>query len=499
VKRQVRHLLSLRWRMVRSTRARQGFVALALLIPVLCVAAVTVGLLAPQDREFDLLLVAPSAYLTVAILAVVAPLVIGGGNELFPPAQLVAYPVSTRTQFTASVILTPLNLAWTAQLVGLLGLTSFVTDSGPRVAFALATCLAFVFMVTVTGQALAWFVVGVRQRRGGRLATWALAGTLGALGLVVLLTGRTSDVLDASPTTWVVVGALDGASGSYRGWATVVLTLLGATVIAFVLGRRACSWALRQPPRSYGDQESRPLHRRTGTVSVLREQLAVDRASVWRSPSLRRGLLVLGVLPGLVAAVAGLRWPSLVLLPGLVAAGAGLLFGVNAFCLDGSGAMWLASLPADPRVVFRAKAQVVAEVCCVAVALTVIAGSSRVGSWPTAAEAASLAACAVVTIARVVATCMHLSLARPYRADLRGPRDTPAPPGVMAAYSLRLAVSTTLLAVLFSITAELGDWRLPLLAALPFLLLSARRLTTSARVWRAPATRARVATAVAAG
>jgi hypothetical protein len=443
----------------------------------------------------------------VAILAVVAPLVIGGGSELFPPEQLVAYPVSTRTQFTASLILVPLNLAWTVQLVGLLGLTSFVAGAGQGdghvgwdgVALALVTCLAYVAMVTLIGQALAWFVVGVRQRRAGRLATWALAGVLGALGLGVLVVGRTSDLLDASPTTWVVVGALNGAAGSYRGWAAVVLTLLTVTIVAFFLGRQACSWALRQPRRSYGDVEARPLRRRTVAPSVLREQLAVDRASVWRSPSLRRGLIVLGVLPGLVAAVAGLQWSSLVLLPGLVAAGAGLLFGVNVFCLDGSGAMWVASLPGDPRIAFRAKAQVVAEVCCVAVALTVLAGSSRVGTWPSAAEAAALGACAVVTIARVVATCMQLSLTRPHRAGLRSPRDTPAPPGVMAAYSLRLAASTTLLAVLFSATAEQDDWRLPLLVALPLLLLSARRLAASARAWQAPQARARVATVVAAG
>jgi hypothetical protein len=496
---QLRHLLALRWRMVRSRGARRGFVALASLVPLLCVAAVVVGLLAPRDRGFDLLLIAPTAYLSVVILAVLAPLVVGGGNELFPPDQLVAYPVSARTNYAASLALIPLNLAWTTQLVALLGLTAFVTGGGPRVVLALVVCLAYIATVTVCGQALAWFVVGVRQRRGGRTATWALAAVLGLVGLGVLVTGRTTDVLDSSPTTWVVIGATNGASGSYDAWATVVLILLVAAGVAFFLGRQACDWALRQPGRPRGDVEARPVRRRLPAASLVREQLAVDRASVWRSPSLRRGLLVLGVLPGVVAAVAGLEWSSLVLLPGLVAAGAGLLFGVNVFCLDGSGAVWLASLPADPRIVFRAKARVVAEVCCFAVALTVLAGSTRAGSWPTAAEVAALVACVVVTIGRVVATCMHLSVTRPHRAELRGPRDTPAPPGVMAAYSLRLAASTTLLAVLFSVTSESDDWRLPVLTALPLLLLSARRIVASGRAWQVAATRARVVTGVAMG
>ncbi|MGZ4611427.1 MAG: hypothetical protein ACXV2H_14325, partial [Actinomycetes bacterium] len=129
----------------------------------------------------------------------------------------------------------------------------------------------------------------------------------------------------------------------------------------------------------------------------------------------------------------------------------------------------------------------------------VAAGSTRVGSGPTGTEAAALACCATVTVARVVATCLHLSVTRPHRADLRGPRDTPAPPGVMAAYSLRLAASTTLLAVLFSVTAEGDDWRLPVLLAVPLVLLSARRLIGSARLWQRAATRAHVVSVVASG
>ena len=88
--------------------------------------------------------------------------------------------------------------------------------------------------------------------------------------------------------------------------------------------------------------------RRPPAGRALAELVAVDRASVWRAPALRRGAVVLALLPGLLAAGAQLPWSSLVVLPGLVAAAAGLLFGVNAFCLDGPGAVWLASLPHPP-------------------------------------------------------------------------------------------------------------------------------------------------------
>ena len=122
-----RPLLALRWQMVRSRRARRGFVALAAAVPVLCVAAVVGGLLAPRDRSLD---VTPARARRRTspwpCSPSLAPLVAGGGNELFPAEQLDAYPVTSRTVYRASLALTPLNLAWTTQLVALLGLTAYV-------------------------------------------------------------------------------------------------------------------------------------------------------------------------------------------------------------------------------------------------------------------------------------------------------------------------------------------------------------------------------------
>jgi hypothetical protein len=496
---QVLPLIGLRWRMVRSPGARKGFIALAAVLPLLCVASMVAGAMAPRGRSFDVLLLVPTAYLSVVLLSLAAPLIAGGGHELFPTAQLDAYPVTARTHFVASLALTPLNLAWTIQLVGLVGLTTFVADPGPRVGLSLLSCGVFVAGATVAGQTLAWFVVGLRQRPGGRRATWAALALLALAAAVPVVTGRVSTVLDAAPTTWVVVGIVDGAAGGYGRWATVTGTLLVATWAAYRLGLLSCAWSLRQPARAGGAGEVLAVRRRRQPSSALRAHLAMDRASVWRSSSLRRGLIVLGVIPGAAAAAAGLDWPSLVLLPGLVAAGAGLLFGVNAFCLDGTGSLWLASLPGDERAPFRAKAQVVAEVCGVAVALAVVAGVTRTGRTPTGTEAVALVGCALVAVSRIVATCMRLSLVRPHRAELRGPRDTPAPPGVMAAYSVRLAVSTTLVAVLFSAVSRFDDWWLPAALVVPFGLLSARRLVGSARLWQDPAQRARVAASVSSG
>jgi hypothetical protein len=492
-------LIALRWRMVRSSRARLGFSLLASSIPVLCAVSAVVGALAPRQRSFDVQVVAPTAYLSVAVLALLAPLVAGGGNELFPSDQLSAFPITARTQYLASLTLTPLNLAWTTQLIALVGLTSYIVGRTPWVFLGLVLCLVYFAAVSVAGQAMAWAVVGVRQRRRGRQVTWVIAAAVTALLLTLVGLRRLTDVLDHAPTTGLVTTVLLSRLGpSGRYWATVI-GLLVVAVLAYVAGKRACTWALRRP----GDAASRidvaQVRRRTAARSPHATVLAMDRASVWRSPSLRRGLIVLAILPGLVAASAGLEWSSLVLLPGLVAAGAGLLFGVNAFCLDGSGIVWLASLPVRPALAFWCKAQVIAETCLVAIVLTLACGVLRTARPPTAPEAVALGASALIAMLRVLALCLELSIGHPHRADLRGPRDTPAPPGVMAAYSARLALTTTVIAVVFSALAQVDAWQWPAAVALPFILLSTRRLLAAAGRWDEPATRARVVATVASG
>ena len=50
---------------------------------------------------------APAAFLGFGALALIAPLTAGGGNEVVPPDQLVAYPVRPATQFLGGLVLAP--------------------------------------------------------------------------------------------------------------------------------------------------------------------------------------------------------------------------------------------------------------------------------------------------------------------------------------------------------------------------------------------------------
>jgi hypothetical protein len=178
-----------------------------------------------------------------------------------------------------------------------------------------------------------------------------------------------------------------------------------------------------------------------------------------------------------------------------VASGGALLFGVNSWCLDGRGALWRDSLPVDPRLMFVSRVLVLVEVLLVATVVTIVMASLRAG-LPSASQLAAVAGCAVVVVVQVVSASLRWSVRRPFAVDLRSARATPAPPLVMVGYSSRLALSTTMVGILFSILARV-PWEWSVMFALPFVLFSLWRLTRIAAVWTNPVARCHVISTVA--
>lgn len=205
---------------------------------------------------------------------------------------------------------------------------------------------------------------------------------------------------------------------------------------------------------------------------------------------------MLVTLPGIVAVAGGLEWDTMMMLPGLVASGAALLFGVNAWCLDGRGAPWRDSLPVSPRLVFASRVIALLEVVALATLVTLGLALVRAG-LPTAAQLTAVLCSTLVVALQVVATSLRWSVRRPYAVDMRSARATPAPPLVMVGYSTRLALTTTFVALLFSLTAGAGHWQWSVATAVPLLALSARKLVRTSREWADPETRSRVVSAVA--
>ena len=494
-------LVRLRWTMLRTPRQRR-WVAFALtLVPTLAVVAVAAGQLAPADQDirFNFALLAPTAFATFFALTVISPASSAGGSELFPGDQLVAYPVRDRTVFGSTLLLAPANLAWVTHFLVLLAVASYIAAPGPLVSLALLTTVVYAAAMTVVGQAMAWWLEGVRQRREGRWSLRIVAAGLVTSLVILQVSGNLAVLLNKLPTQRIAISAVQGSEGALGPWARVVLALLVVGVAAFYLGERGCRFALGRVSDGGLQPESRPVRRRRAAPSDFRALMQVDRASVWRSAPLRRGALVMAVLPGAIAAVTEPSWDSLVLLTGLVAAGSGLLFGVNAFGVDGPGALTLEGLPVAPSLRYWAKAAVIVEFAALTIAGAVVVGALRAEGSPSASQLTALVAAMVVTSLAVASFCMRVSVRSPHRSDLRGRRDTPAPPGSMVAYSARLAWRTTWISMVLSIIA-LAPWAwLPLAVAVPMACLAGLSLTRSATEWQNEAVRSRVVSTVSSG
>lgn len=494
---QLRALMVLRWQMLRFPGARVGTVLAGVLLLWLLDGAIDSRRLLDAPALATAVELAPAAFLGFGALAVIAPLSAGGGTEVVPSQQLVAFPVHPRTVFLGGLLLAPVNLVWVVQLLALAAFTAYLAPGGAFLRGALTTA-AYVACLTVLGQTIAWTVAGLRQTRAGRRGV-TVAGITAVLAIALAArTGLAAAVLDHNPARAVVRGVASAGEGrDVRWWATTG-TLLVLALVAALVGTRICGWALRRPGDGALERAGTPVRRRTSDRGALRQLVAIDRASAWRAPALRRGALVLAVLPGLAAAGIALPWKSLVVLPGLIAAGAGLLFGVNAFALDGPGATWLASLPHDPALLIRAKLLVVAETVLGAVALVILAGGARSPGLPTATEVTAIAASAVTCTTIVVASCLRSSVRRPHAADLSGPRAAVAPPGAMAVASARLALPTAFAALLISAVAGIPVWWAPALIAAPMLLMAVLSILRTLRRFGDPLVRARIVQTVAA-
>lgn len=443
----------------------------------------------------ELILLLPSAYLSVLVIAIVSAASAGGGRELLARDQNVAFPVSPTTDHLGALVMAPLNIAWLMQSWVVLGATAFVVGPGNLLA-AQVPVLVWLLVATATAQLVAWVVEWVRR---GRHGIWLMRGVVAALVTLfasLIATGELIDVLDGSPTIQVLFAALDGSEGNWLPWLGRVLLLLCLAALAVAAGAFVAHDLTRTPARDEMRAEGSTHAPRLNPVSDFVALVRVDRAGVWRSVGLRRGFTVLALLPGLVALAGALEWYMLNVLPGLVASGGALLFGVNAWCLDGRGALWRDSLPVEPRVAFVSRVVVLLEVLLVATAITLLLATLRAGT-PTLVQVVSVLCATLVVTLQVVSGSMRWSVRRPFAVDMRSPRATPAPPLTMVGYSTRLALATTFTAMLFVLTARAPSWQWPVLVAVPFLLFSLWRLVRTAHEWERPEVRSRVVTTVA--
>jgi hypothetical protein len=444
-------------------------------------------------KAFDVFLLLPSAMAGILALNIASAIASGGGRELLSRDQASPYPISPTTDHLGALALAPFNIAWMIQAWILLGSMAY-SFAGSKLFQAQVAMLLWLVFCTTVGQVVAWTMEAVRRGPYGIGVTRGLLVCVGLAAGVIQLTGHTTDVLDQIPTLWVFQGAVSGWGAR---WWIVVAVLLVSSIVAIAAGAMPTHVAARRMPRDEARMETDQHEPRPLPRTVLGLLIRSDRASVWRSVPMRRGVLVLAIGPGLVAIFGDLPWSSMTILPGLVASGGALLFGINAWCLDGRGALWRENLPVPASALFDARAWVLTEFLAVASLITVGLGALRAGV-PNAQEFSALVCTLLVVLLQVVGASMRWSQAHPYPVDLRSARATPAPPAAMVGYSARLATSTTFTSLIFSGCAHVPDWRLSVILAIPCLLWSGLRFAKTARRWQDPVARALVVTTTAA-
>jgi hypothetical protein len=437
-----------------------------------------------SGRALTVLTLLPVAFAGFLAVAVVSAVVSGGGRELLPRDQAAPYPISPTTDHLGALLLAPVNTAWLLQAWVLLGSAAYGMGLSPGLVAAQVVVLLWLLVATALAQVVAWTMEAVRRRRHGIVVMRSLSALLLGTAVWLHVEHLLVPVLDRVPTVLLVVGAVDGFS-----WRWALAAILLGVVPANLAARRTARDELRVESET---REARPNPR-----SDLWALVRTDRSSVWRTVPMRRGILVLAIGPGLVAIAGNLPWHAMTILPGLVASGGALLFGVNAWCLDGRGGLWRESLPVSPRTVFAARAIVLAEFLLVASVITIVLATLRAGI-PSGPELAALVATLAVVTVQVAAAGLRWSARRPFAVDLRSARATPAPPVVMVGYSTRLAISTTLTGLVFSGLARTPSWEISVVMAIPFLAWSTARLLRAGQEWLDPVQRARVVVSVAA-
>jgi hypothetical protein len=476
-------------------RLRAGSIVIVLVTLAAAVGPAYLGGPQPREQSGSILAVFPSMCLGFLVLASISAIASAGGREVIPREQAVAFPISSMVDHLGALLLAPLNIAWLAQTWALLGSAAYIFGPTRLAAYELPILL-WVVTATALAQVFGWCAEGVRRGRHGILAFRVFVVLLAGAAVTLVVTGQMAPLLDRSPTRFIIDVLLGGRLGHWDTWLVGVLGLAAAGLGAVVLGALPAAWALGRPMREELRLESGHHRVRPMPGSDLAMMLRIDRTAIWRSVPLRRGLTVLALMPGAVALAGHLEWRMLTVLPGLVASGAALLFGVNTWCLDGRGALWRDSLPVPSWVAFASRVIVLLEVLLASAAVTLLLAALRAGR-PSVAELVALLCSTLVVATQVVSASMRWSIARPFAADLRSARATPAPPVVMAGYSARLAMVTTFTGLIYSGLAGIGDVRITLSTTAVLLSFSILRLVRSAGRWNDPVIRARVVAVVA--
>lgn len=488
-------LLGFRLRLIRGRARKIAAIALTLLL-LITIASAFLPALVPESRvpRNDVRLLIPAFYVGFALLNAVASAAAGGGRELLSPQEALPHPISPATDFFGGLAIAPLNIAWLFQAWAILAAVAYSFPVGPRLIGVQVVTVLVLAVATILGLDAGWALEWLRRALGRWVARVVGAAALSLIAWVVVEHLEAAVIVRLTVVRWVAIAQAEFALGSVGPWLLTVFVLAVVASGLVLLGTLIAQSSATKMRADEVRLETALVRPRSNPASDFAGLMRLDRAGAWRSVSLRRGLILLGALPAGAALTGVVSWNQITLMPGLVCSGGALLYGVNMWCLDASGALWRESLPASPNLALWVRAVALAELFAFSSLPTIVAATLRSG-LPTSGEAAAALGATISAVAYVTSRCMRWSLAHPYAADLRSARATPAPPLAMVGYSLRLAIATALIGLLFGATAQFTP-AASLFAAVVITTASVVSGLGSSRRWADPVQRSRVLSTV---
>lgn len=501
------NLMRLRWRFIRTPKARALFTLAGLAFFVAILTAAQAGTMVRRTAEqgidtpagafavnYIILLnrgelgaLGATVVGSVFFIAVINPFLGASVQALFPVDDLAGLRPSRLHRYFASLIANIVTVGGLFQLIMLTVLGSLLTLDGQR-----SGGLLFLWSMWPVGLLLAtlvaWTVEWI-QRRYGHRTRMSIGVVMGAaVATALALDPHHGSTLFGLGNT-VVASVRSAAAGETDVVATSLGCAVTAAFVLFVAGMVACRAALALP------DVTPPIPRRRGRLLPMsrRPALALTQtvvAQVYRTPSIRRAMrtvLILGGIAVWVAQTENLLTTLVVAVPLMMA----LDFGSNAFGILGPAMAWLASQPGTMKRLFWIVAGTQIGVT-ILIGLALVVPPALAGRF-THAQVLDVCAGFLVSTVLMSRSAMHKSIHAP--ALVRTGRSDPAlPPTRLVNYALRYVCWSGLGAVMIMSAPTRTQMALVGL----ILVWSLLRYLRLARQWQRPETRAAIIAQVAA-
>jgi hypothetical protein len=509
--RHTRLLLRLRWRMVRTLRARLAItIGGAAVFGALFIAS-SVGTMlrriAEQGQDTALTEFAVNYVLTVeqgefggvgalafgsAVAAsLFAPFTGGSNAALAPSDDLAGLRPPRLHRYFDSIVTMSASTIGIIQLLTLTAVGSLLTLDGGRVGGMLFTWSMWPLLL-LASVAVAW-ALDLSQRALGRRSRRAIfAGLAAAVALALALDPAHGKTVFGLGTRFS--DTLHAAGSGQVGTTAAGLAVVAVLSTAFiVVGASLCQAALALPCVPEGNtKEYRrriPLSRHPRIVLFQ-----ILFAQVWRTGEARRAITtmtVVGIISAWFLGPSDRGSATLVIAIPLAVA---LAWGVNCFGILGTGMTWLAAQPHVMRRLLGATtlvqimATLVVAILCWAP--PILAG--RVDGAQVATLAAGLAASTALT----TRSALTKAVMRPFRARLGSSGDSLIPPLTAINYTLRFVLWSGQIGIV--VLGQGGNRQIQIVLVAAILTWTTARYARLMWHWRQRSTQTRVVTVVSA-